>query len=44
MPLRLFAKLTGVEEPDVEAMSFSEADAWIARRWRAWMDMNVPVV
>jgi hypothetical protein len=35
--VRLLAKLTGEPEPDVEAMSFSEVDAWLAQRWRVWM-------
>ena len=30
--------MNGVQEPNVEAMSFSEADQWIAREWRKWME------
>ena len=37
--VRLLAALTGEAAPDVEAMSFSEVDRWIAKRWRQWMAM-----
>ena len=36
--VRLLASMNGVQEPNVEAMSFSEADQWIAREWRKWME------
>jgi len=35
--VRLLAGLTGKEGPDAERMSFTEADQWIAARWREWM-------
>ena len=34
---RLLSALTGAPVPDVDAMSFSELDQWIARHWREWM-------
>ncbi|KAJ8599814.1 hypothetical protein CTAYLR_004013 [Chrysophaeum taylorii] len=42
--LRLFSKLTQTPEPDVDAMSRSEADTWLAARWQDWLRSQNPVV
>ena len=34
---RLLAGLLKTDAPDLEAMTFSDADRWIAGRWREWM-------
>ena len=41
--LRLMAELTGVAAPDIDQMTFSEADRWIASRWREWMAIGAPL-
>jgi len=38
--VRLLSHLNGVDHPDLEQMSFSEADQWIAREWRHWMEKD----
>jgi len=34
---RLLAGLLGEPEPNVDAMSYSEVEAWLSRHWREWM-------
>lgn len=41
--VKLFTQLIGVPAPNVDAMSFSEVDQWLAKHWRLWMDMGGPV-
>ena len=41
--LRLMAALTDVDAPDIDAMTFAEADKWIAQRWRVWMERGGPL-
>jgi len=36
--MRLFSAMTNSPEPDADKMSFSEADQWIATRWREWVN------
>ena len=35
---RLLSGLLRVAEPEVDGMSFSQTDQWIARHWRRWME------
>ena len=35
--VRLLSHLLGVAPPDVEAMDFADADAWITANWQEWM-------
>ena len=41
--VRLLAELTDIETPDLDAMTFSEADKWIGKRWRVWMERGAPL-
>ena len=37
--VRLLAALTGDQAPDIDDMTFSDVDVWIAKAWRKWMAM-----
>mmetsp|Transcript_16985 Transcript_16985/g.33163 ORF Transcript_16985/g.33163 Transcript_16985/m.33163 type:complete len:656 (-) Transcript_16985:151-2118(-) len=39
--VRLLSHMNNVDHPDLEQMSFSEADQWIAREWRHWMEKEL---
>lgn len=41
--VRLLAALTRQPEPDVDHLTFSEADQWLAKAWRRWMEMGGPI-
>ena len=36
--VRLLSKLMGVPTPDVEAMTWMEAERFIGVQWKAWME------
>jgi hypothetical protein len=36
--VRLLAGLNKVAAPDVEKMSFDEAERFIGKHWKAWME------
>jgi len=40
--VHLLAAMTNASVPDVDGMTFSEADEWLAARWRAWMASGDP--
>jgi hypothetical protein len=35
--IRLFAHLTSTPEPDIDALTWANADKWLTDRWREWM-------
>jgi len=42
--VRLFASMANIPAPDVEKMTFSDADQWLTSRWRDWMEQkSIPV-
>ena len=40
--LRLLSQLTNSPEPDVESMTFTEADRWIGAKWKQWIQQGAP--
>lgn len=41
--IELMSRLTQTPEPDLAAMNWTDANAWLLARWREWMGQDEPL-